>query len=264
MTMNSNLIFQLLVGISVAAAAAYLGTFMVLKRMSLVGDALSHVALPGMALAIMFHVSPLLGAFLALLLAVFGIWYIGERSRVYPEALVGVAFTGALALGMIITPAPELLEALFGDITKITLIEGWIAVSLSILVIIVTKVISKKMTLAVVSEDLAKVSGVKTRLINLIYLLSIGVVVALGVKFVGTLLTGALVIVPAAAAKNISSKMIVYSLAAMLIGIFSAGIGITTATMLKFSIGPVVVITTIGFFVISYFLRIKPVKEELS
>lgn len=262
--MISNLIFQTLVGGSVAAAAAYLGTFMVLKRMSLVGDALSHVALPGMAIAIMFHFSPLFGALLALLIAVIGIWYLGERSKIYPEAIVGVAFTGSLALGMIITPEPELLEALFGDIAKVTPLEGILAIVLSILVIVITKLISKKLILSIVSEDLAKVSGINTKLINLIYLLSIGIVVALGVKFVGTLLTGALVIVPAATAKNISSKMIMYSIAAILVGVSAAVIGISTATAIHFAIGPVVVLTTIILFAASYLIRNKPVTEELA
>ncbi len=253
--MFSNQIFLLVVGIFVAAAAANLGTFMVLKRMSLVGDALSHVALPGMAIAIALHVSPLVGAFVALFFAIIGIWYLGEKSPVYPEALVGVIFTGSLALGMLITPAPELLEALFGNIEKISLTEGLTAIVLSLVVIISTAVVSKKMMLSIVSEDLARSTGIKSNVINLIYLLSIGTVVALGVKFVGTLLTGALVIVPAAAAKNISGRLRLYTFWAMVFGIISATVGSLLSLGLHIATGPLVVLTSVFIFILSYFFK---------
>lgn len=111
-TMTSNLLLLLTVGGLVGAASAYLGSFMVLKRMSLVGDALSHVALPGMAIAIALNISPMLGGFIALILATVGVWYLEETSKIYPEALFGVFFTAALAIGILITPEPDLLEAL--------------------------------------------------------------------------------------------------------------------------------------------------------
>lgn len=261
-TMNTNPLFLLLVGVSVAVAAAYLGAFMVLKRMSLVGDALSHVALPGMALALMFHLPPLFGAFGALILAVLLIWHIGERSAVYPEALVGVAFTGSLAIGMVITPEPELLEALFGNIQKISTVEGLVAIGLSLAVITITLLIAKKLMLTIISPDLARASGIKPEVVNLIYLLAIGVVVALGVKFVGTLLTGALVIVPAAAAKNISGRMTTYAILAVLIGATAAGMGVIGTNIVHIATGPLVVIMTIVFFVLTYLLKKQPAREE--
>lgn len=103
-TMNSSLLFLLLVGALVGAASGYLGSFMVLKRMSLVGDALSHVALPGIAIALTFGINPMLGALVALFIATVGIWYLSEHSEVYPEALVGVFFTASLAIGLLLTP----------------------------------------------------------------------------------------------------------------------------------------------------------------
>lgn len=252
----TNQLFLLFVGVCVAAAAGYLGTFMVLKRMSLVGDALSHVALPGMAIALMFNISPMLGAFAALFLAIIFIWHLGEKSAVYPDALVGVIFTASLALGILITPQAELLEALFGKIENITVLEGSIAILLSVVVIIVTMMIAKKLMLLIVSPDLALSSGVKTSLVNLIYLLAVGTVVALGVKFVGTLLTGALVVVPASAAKNMSSRMIVYALLATFFGIASAAMGVWLSNLLGVPTGPLVVLVSVTFFVISFLFRI--------
>src|SRR3990167_10015936 len=122
--METNLLLIIFTSLLVGASSGFLGSFMVLKRMSLVGDALSHVALPGMAIALTLAINPMLGALVALTLAVIGIWYLGEKSEIYPEALVGVFFTASLAIGILVTPEPELLEALFGNIEKVTRVDG--------------------------------------------------------------------------------------------------------------------------------------------
>src|SRR5450756_1400824 len=101
--MNTNLLYLLIVGALVGASSGFLGSFMVLKRMSLVGDALSHVALPGIAIALTFGINPMLGALIALVIATLGIWYLGQHSEVYPEALVGVFFTASLSIGLLLT-----------------------------------------------------------------------------------------------------------------------------------------------------------------
>lgn len=253
--MIDNLLILLLVGGFVGAAAGYLGSFMVLKRMSLVGDALSHVALPGMAIAIALQKSPILGAFIALTIAIVGIWFLEKKSTLYPETLVGIFFTTSLALGVLITPEPDLLEALFGNIEKITMIEGLLAIFLSVIMIITIKKISNKLILGIISEELAKSTGINISKINFIYLFLVGLVVALGVKFVGTLLMGALVIIPAASAKNISKTITNYYFFSIFFGITSAVIGVLIASFYHFSSGPIVVLTSIFFFIITYIVK---------
>jgi len=253
--MESNLLFQIIVGAFVGAAAGYLGSFMVLKRMSLVGDALSHVALPGMAIAIAFNLSPILGALIALTIAVFGIWYFSETTSLYPEALVGVFFTASLAIGILITPEPDLLEALFGNIEKINLTEGFLAIALTVFIILVTRSFAKSLILGVVSEELVKSLGVSSRKVNLIYLLMVGAIVALGVKFVGTLLMGALVIIPAVSAKNLSHGIKSYYLLSILFGVLSSVIGAFSANVFSVSTGPAVVVVSVLFFAATYLVR---------
>ncbi len=240
----------------VGAAAGFLGSFMVLKRMSLVGDALSHVALPGLAIAIALHQSPILGAFIALTLAVIGIWYFQETTALYTEALVGVFFTTALAIGVLITPQPDLLEALFGNIQNLGPYEGLIAVGISILIIVVTNLISKQLMLGIISEEMARSLQIRTKMVNFVYLLLVGIVVALGVKFVGTLLMGALVIIPAASAKNISRGIKSYYFWSAFFGILSAILGSLVSTSYHLSSGPLVVLASIVLFLLSYFVHL--------
>lgn len=253
--MGFNTLILILVGCFVGAAAGYLGSFMVLKRMSLVGDALSHVALPGIALAIMFNVSPMLGAFAALVLAVLGVWYFESRSTVYPEALVGVFFTFSLAVGVLITPEPDLLEALFGNIEKITPMEALLAVTLSLAIILIMRSVSKKMVLGAISRELLESLGESYKKINLVYLLLVGLIVALGIKFVGTMLMGALVIVPAASAKNISGSMRNYFLFSSSFGVVSALIGSLIGNSFRLSVGPCIVLVSIFIFLITYIVK---------
>ena len=252
---GASIVILLLTGGVLGAAAGYLGSFMVLKRMSLVGDALTHVALPGMALAFVFHVSPILGAFIALTIAVVGIWYFEETTQLYPEALVGIFFTTSLALGVLITPEPELLEALFGNIEKIQVSEAVVAIMLSFLVIIFTRRISSTLVLSIISKDLVRSVGVKMKSVNLLYLLLVGLTVALGVKFVGTLLMGALVIIPAASAKNVCRSMRTYQLFSAFFGSVSAIGGLACANLTHIATGPLVVLVSVVLYLATVVLK---------
>ena len=165
--MDTNLLILIFTGALVGASSGFLGSFMVLKRMSLVGDALSHVALPGMAIALTMAINPMLGALVALTIAVFGIWYLGEKTEIYPEALVGVFFTASLAIGILVTPEPELLEALFGNLETIGLFDSVVTIVASFLIFFVTLRLSDRLLLGVVSEDLAKSGGIKVSKVNL-------------------------------------------------------------------------------------------------
>ena len=100
----------LLVGI----ASGSIGPFILLRRMALVGDALSHVALPGIALALLYGLDPFYGVVIFLAAAALLIFWLEGRSRIPPDAIVGLLFTSSLAVGILIIPNSEVIEALFG------------------------------------------------------------------------------------------------------------------------------------------------------
>lgn len=246
--MLDTLISGLLIGIFVGLAAGYLGSLMVLEKMALVGDALSHVALPGLAIGILFNFNPFIGAFAFLFTSAIIIWYIQRITRISFEALIGATFTLALAIGIVIIPETELLEALFGDITKVTFIDAIGAAVISVAAILLTKVIYRKLVLAMVSEDLAISKGINVAKINLLYLFLVSLVVAIGIMIVGTLLVGFLVIVPAIAAKNLSSGISRYSFLSMFFGAVAAFSGILLSAFLSLPPGPMVVFSGIAIF----------------
>ncbi|MEK7192298.1 MAG: metal ABC transporter permease [Patescibacteria group bacterium] len=255
--LDYNLILSLIVGIFVGAASGYLGSVMVLRRMSLVGDALSHVALPGIGIALTYKINPFLGAFVALALGVIAIWSIQRKTTLPTEAVVGLMFTFSLAIGVLVTPEPELLEALFGDISKVQSVDGIFAVALSAAVLMIMSLIRDKLVLGLISPDLAKSQGVKTDKIDLLFLGLVAIIVALGVKVVGTLLMGSLVIIPAAAAKNIASNLRTYGLLSVLFGILSVLIGVFLSNWLNWPPGPSIVLASSAIFLISLESRIQ-------
>ena len=252
----------LVVGAFVGSVAGYLGSIMVSRHMALVGDALSHVALPGLALGILFNFNPFAGAFAILALTAIATWYLQRSSSLSLEAIIGVLFVLALAIGILITPEVDLLEALFGDVSKITVIDTIVVAPVSVIAILVTRAIYNKLALSMISRELAISSGINVERIDLIYLLLVSAVVAIGIKEVGTLLVGAVVIVPAAAARNISSTLHRYSLTSSLFGLISALSGVIMSSYLNLPAGPLVVIVgavifALGFVARSVYLRKK-------
>ncbi len=253
--MNADLVLQLITGAMIGLGAGYLGSFMVLRRMSLVGDALSHVALPGIAVALLLHISPFAGAFTALLIAVLGIWALSRSTALPSETLVGIFFTLALAAGLLLTPKPELLEALFGDISSISLVSTVVTVAAILLMVGVMRHIQRTLMLDIVSRDLARSVGAGVERADLLFLVLVALVVALGLKIAGTVLTGSLVIIPAAAARNASHSLTTYTWLSGALGAFCAVAGIAAAHVLGIQPGPAVIIAGAVVFCITLVAR---------
>lgn len=251
--MSEAFTYSLVIGISVGLSAGYLGSLMVLEKMALVGDALSHVALPGLALGILFNFNPFLGAFAFLFFSAVIIWHLGRVTKLSFETLVAAMFTLALAIGILIIPEPDLLEALFGNIAEVALLDTIVAVIISAVAILLTKNIYNKLVLGMISEELATSIGINVGRINLLYLLLVSLVVAVGIKIVGTLLVGFLVVVPAAAARNLSSNLSKYYTLSAAFGAISSSCGIILSNYsnLPAGPGPLIVVAGVVIFLIT-------------
>ena len=249
---DQNLLFTLITAGVVGAAAGYLGSVMVLRRLALAGDVLSHVALPGIGIALIYSLNPFLLAFVFLFGASWLIWLLEKKTKLPTDALIGILFVASLALGVMIIPDLEKLsEALFGDISQIDSFDVGLAVALSALVFVIGAKIYKGLVLGTISEDLAIASGIKLRRINLLFLTLVAAVVALGIKVVGTLLMGALIIISATAAKNLSRSITRYAALSTVFGLVSAPAGLMLARTYELSPGPMIILVGIGIFLLS-------------
>ncbi len=255
--MPSQLILTLLSGIFISGIAGYLGTLMLSKKMSVVAGPLAHLAFPGVALALILGFDISLGVFPFVLVGAILIWLLEKRTKLPMENLAAIVFASGVGTALLFLPIEEAEEALVGSIAKITFRETIMVVVLSSLVFYAVKRLYQKMMLMNVHEDLAAIEGVDIQRYNLLYLLSIAVVVALGVYLVGGLITAALIAIPAASAKNISKNLRLYKAWAVVFGIISAIAGILIAQFVHLPAGPMVVVSGGAVFLISVIFRKK-------
>ena len=251
----ADLMQPLIVAIFIGASTSLLGAFVILRKMALAGDALSHVALPGLALGLMFNFNPFWGAAAFLLIATLGVWFLEYYTTLSVDTLIGVFFTVSLAIGVLITPQQELLEALFGNISLLSRQEALFSIFVSALVIITLLVVYKKLALNMLSQELAQSIGIKNRILELVYLFIFALAVALGIRFVGALLMGSLVIIPAASAKNIAKSLKSFMIISVSLGILTTMLGIIFAFGSKTAPGPLFILISAGFFVITLIIR---------
>ena len=244
-------------GAAVGFSAGYLGSIMVLEKMALVGDAMSHVALPGLALGVLMGFNPLLGGFVFLFVSAILIWHLGRVTKLSFETLVGAAFTLALAIGILMygDNLDALEAALFGDITRVDLTYTVLAVAVSLVVVFLTRFIYRKIVLSLISEELAISKGINVARTNLLYLLLVSVTVAIGIQVTGTLLVGFLVVTPAAAARIVSMNLSRYFVLSAIFGAISAIAGILLSSSLNIMPGPMVVISGVVIFVVALVVR---------
>lgn len=253
--METFLLYNLIIGVAVGLLSSFIGSFVVLKRMSLVGDALSHVALPGLALALFWNFNPFWGALLFLAGAAFWIWFVEAKSKLPTDAVVGILFTASLAIGVLTIPNQEILETLFGDFVPSSFLETMLIAVSALVLLGITFFFTKRFLFRIISKDLSDVYQKTSHRDDLFFLLLFAAAVALGIKLVGTLLMGALTIIPAAVAKNISRTMSAYMGASVAIGVLMTAGGILSAFGLGVAPGPAIVLLGVFLFLISLMIR---------
>ncbi|OQK17807.1 ABC transporter [Methyloprofundus sedimenti] len=251
--MTTKILLALIMSGTIGAIAGYLGSLMLSKRMALMGGALGHLTLPGVALALLYDFDVSVGATLFLAFGVLIIWLLEQKTRLHLEALTAVVFSASLATAFLFLPKEEIDIALLGDVSQITQATVLITVIISIILFFTVKKIYSSMVLASISSDLAQTSGVNLKLYNALYLLCIAVTVALGVRIVGGLMTAALLAIPACTAKNISSNLSQYTVISTITGSLACILGVVAYAILDIPAGPLIIIASALLFLISVF-----------
>ena len=248
--MNS-LLPSLVSGMFIGGAAAYLGSLMLSRRMALVAGPLGHLTLPGIALALLWGFDVSLGAFPFVILGVVIIWQLGMKTKLPMEALTALVFASGVAIAFLFLPLEQAEVALVGDISKAGIDDTALSVVASVAVMLAVKRTYPKLVLGNISEDLAASEGIDVRRYNLLYLFLIAVIVALGVKIVGGLLTAALVAIPPSAARNFAKNLRQYTVGATVIGVTSAVLGLVLFRLTGLPAGPLVVLVSAAIFVLT-------------
>jgi len=251
--MLNQIFLALILGGAIGAVAGYLGSLMLTKRMALMGGALGHLTLPGVALALLYGFDVSLGALLFLAFGVSIIWFLEQKTRIHLEALTAVVFSSSLAIAFLFLPEKETSIALLGDISQLSTATIFITVTISLGLFWAIKSIYAELILAGISPDLAQTNGVNLKRNNVIYLVCIAITVALGVRIVGGLMTAALIAIPACTAKNISTNLTQYKVISTIAGSLACLAGILVYALFGIPSGPAIIITSVILFLMSVF-----------
>ncbi len=241
--------------LSMAVAAGLVGCFAVMRRMTLAADALSHVALPGIGLVLLLRVEPLWGALAMLIAGTVLIWGLERRTRLSIDAVVGVVFSAALAIGSLITSGEELIDALFGGAGKVSGVEVLVGAATAALVVAFVLWGRDRLVVALVSPDIARTSGIPVERLDLAFLVAFALTVALGLRFLGVLLMGSLIIIPAATAKRLAGSLRSMFAIAIAIAVASVVGGAWLGAAFHGQRGPLAILVAAAFFFGSLFYR---------
>lgn len=241
----------LIMGSIIGAVAAYLGSLMLSKRMALVGGALGHLALPGIALAIIYQIDISLGALFFLIIGISIIWGLEQRTKLPLEALTAVVFAISLACAFLLLPIEQAEQALVGEITKVTPLMALFAIILACAIWYLTYSIMADIVLMSISEDLASVEKIPCNKRKFLYLAGIALIIALGVRIIGGLMTAALIAIPACTARNMCLSLRGYTWLSFLNGFLSCFIGILISFWFAIASGPAIIITSGVLFLLS-------------
>ena len=250
-------IYSLILAAGVAALAGVVGGFAIMKKMSLAGDVMSHIALPGIGIALLLKVNPLYGAAATLILGTLFIWQLEKRSSLATDTAIGVAFTGAIALGVLLTPREDILDTLFGTFPSTDLNSFLAILGLIVFAGIVLFIFRNRLILSIFSPELAASTGVNVSITNHTYFLLFALMLFLGLQLLGTVLVGALIIAPAAASRQISTTLGSFLSLSALFGVFSVVAGWLIAFRYQLELGPVIVCVATAVFAISLLVKNK-------
>ena len=257
--------YALIVGVLIALCAALLGVTLVLKRFSMIGDGLSHVAFGAMAIAAvvgltdnLYIVLPVTIAAAILLLKTTG------SRKIKGDALIAIVSVAALALGYLLmnvfsvsgNVSGDVCTTLFGSTAILTLspVDVWVSVGLSASVILFFLLCYNKIFAVTFDESFARASGTKVGIFNIVLATIIAVVVVVAMKLVGSLLVSALVIFPALAAMRVFRSFKGVSIASAVISVLCAVFGIFGAILWETPVGPTIILFDLGTFLIFFFI----------
>lgn len=246
---------QLMLPMGMAVAAGLVGSVAVMRRMTLAADAISHIALPGIGLAIVIHVNPVLGALAALFVGTLLVWAVERQTRIPTEAIIGVVFSAALAVGSMMASGEDLIDALFGgpqSVGRGELVLGAFGAALVIAFMLWKR---SELLIALVSPDLARTAGVKVARVNLLFLFAFALTVALGLRYLGVLLMGSLIIIPATTAKQLARSLSGMQVISVCIALLATLAGAVAAPALGLATGPVTIVVAAGIFFLSLLVR---------
>jgi ABC-type Mn2+/Zn2+ transport system permease subunit len=257
---NAFMVHALIAGILVSVACAIAGTFVILRGLAFIGDALAHGVLPGIAVSLLAGFSGIIGAAVGAAFMIGGITLITRRSRLSSDTAIGLLFIGMLALGVVIVSrsnsfSGDLTSILFGEILGIGMQAILIQLIGTIVIAIIAVVCARPFLLLSFDPEHAEVAGFSVSLYHNVMLFMIALTVIVSFQTVGTLLVFGLLIAPAGAGALLARRIEVMMAWAVLFGALSMYFGLLISYHFNLAAGASIILVAIMIFFIVFILQ---------
>lgn len=251
--MRRALVAAALVGLTAPA----IGTFLVQRRLALMGDGIGHVALTGVGLALLLGTAPLPTAVVLAVAGAVAIELLRERGGATGDVALALLFYGGIAGGVLLTnvsgsaTTTTLVSYLFGSVSTVSSEDLWVIVALAVLVLGVVAAFGRELFSVCYDEEVARASGLPVRLLNILIAVTAALTVALAMRVVGLLLVSALMVVPVAASQQVARSFRTTLRGALALGVTVSVGGLVAAYYVDVPPGALIVLLAIGVFAVT-------------
>ncbi len=250
----------LLASLLTVVTTSLVGTWVVLRGMSFIGDAMAHGVIPGISVAFLLGIDLSIGAAVSALVMVGGINLVSRRSRLPEDTAIGLLFVGMLALGVTIISlrgayAGDLTTILFGDAIGVTRGDVVGTAAAAVITLVLTVVLYRSFLVLTISRDKADVLGFRPGLTHVVMLALVGLAVVMSFRTVGTLLVFAFLVAPPAAASLVARRVPTMMGVAILIGTIAAVAGLLTSYHVGTPASPSIAVAAVAAFFLVLLVR---------
>lgn len=243
----------LIAGIAISISCSLIGLFLILKRFSLFGDAMSHVAFGGIALGLFLKSNPIWVSLIVSIIGAIAIIKLNSSKRIYSDSSISVLLSLGLAMGLVLISLSggfsiDITSYLFGSILLVNIEETLSTILLSVIVIAFVILFYKKLVYLVFNEEQALVNGINTVVLNILFITLATIAIVMSIRLIGVLMVSSLLIIP-----NVSSLLLGYGfkktiLLSICFSLTSVILGIILAYEWNITPSGMIVITAAGIF----------------
>ncbi|WAW14877.1 metal ABC transporter permease [Peptostreptococcus equinus] len=248
-----------LVGILLAAIIPCIGVTIVLKRLSMLGDALSHTSLAGVAGGLLLGINPVLGAVIITVFAGFGIDFIRKKFPKYSEISIAIIMSAGVGLAGVLSGftsnSAGFTSFLFGSIVAITDFELYLVIALSIIVMLVFILLYKELMHIAFDENGARLSGVPVRAVNFVFTILTALTVSIASRTVGALIVSSIMVIPVACAMRFTKSYKLTVIISIILAIIFTIVGLSLSYYFGLKPGGTIVLLGVLTLILSMIVK---------
>lgn len=251
----------LITSVMVGIICGVIGCFIILRGMALMGDAISHAVLPGVAISYLLGINFFFGAVISGLLTAIGIGFVANHSRIKHDISIGILFTAAFAAGIIlitmIKSSTDLYHILFGNVLAVRISDMWITLTLGVIVLVAVYLFFKELLVSTFDPTMAAAYGLPHKWIHYILMALLTMVTVASLQTVGIVLVVAMLITPAATAYLLTDRLSTMVFLSAFFGVLAAVEGLYLSFTYNLDSGATIVLSATFWFVMAFLFSPK-------